>query len=40
LIRWKRIVTQDLPKISVAETLAAKIAALKLGALPAATTHK
>jgi 2-methylcitrate dehydratase PrpD len=29
-----------LPKISVAETLAAKIAALKPGALPAATTHK
>jgi len=33
-------VTPDLPKISVAETLAAKIAALKPGALPAATTHK
>ena len=32
--------TPDLPKISVAETLAAKIAALKPGALPAATTHK
>jgi 2-methylcitrate dehydratase PrpD len=33
-------VTPDLPKISVAETLAAKIAALKPGALPAATTRK
>src|SRR6266436_237586 len=32
--------TRDLPKISVAETLAAKIAALKPGGLPAATTHK
>jgi 2-methylcitrate dehydratase PrpD len=32
--------TPDLPKISVAETLATKIAALKPGALPAATTHK
>jgi 2-methylcitrate dehydratase PrpD len=32
--------TPDLPKISVAETLAAKIAVLKPGALPAATTHK
>jgi 2-methylcitrate dehydratase PrpD len=32
--------TPDLPKISVAETLAAKIAALKPGALPATTTHK
>ena len=32
--------TSDLPKISVAETLAAKIAALKPGALPAATTRK
>ena len=32
--------TPDLPKISVAETLAAKIAALKPGALPAATTRK
>jgi 2-methylcitrate dehydratase PrpD len=33
-------VTPDLPKISVAETLAAKIAHLKPGALPAATTRK
>jgi 2-methylcitrate dehydratase PrpD len=33
-------VTPDLPKISVAEALAAKIAALKPGALPAATTRK
>ena len=32
--------TSDLPRISIAETLAAKIAALKPGALPAATTHK
>jgi len=32
--------TADLPKISVAETLAEKIAALKPGALPAATTRK
>ena len=32
--------TPDLPKISVAETLATKIVALKPGALPAATTHK
>ena len=32
--------TSELPKISVAETLAAKIAALKPGALPAATTRK
>ena len=32
--------TPDLPKISVAETLAGKIAALKPGALPAATARK
>jgi 2-methylcitrate dehydratase PrpD len=32
--------TSDLPKISVAETLAAKIVALKAGELPAATTRK
>ena len=32
--------TSGLPKISVAETLAEKIAALKPGALPAATTRK
>jgi 2-methylcitrate dehydratase PrpD len=32
--------TSDLPKISVAETLADKIVALKPGALPAATTRK
>jgi 2-methylcitrate dehydratase PrpD len=32
--------TADLPKISVAETLAEKIAALKPGALPAATRRK
>jgi 2-methylcitrate dehydratase PrpD len=32
--------TSSLPKISVAETLADKIAALKPGALPAATTRK
>jgi 2-methylcitrate dehydratase PrpD len=32
--------TPDLPKISVAETLAGKIAALKPGALPAATRRK
>src|SRR6266513_5373214 len=32
--------TSDLPKISVAEMLAEKIAALKAGALPAATTRK
>src|ERR1700732_3285409 len=32
--------TAGLPKISVAETLAGKIAALKPGALPAATTRK
>ncbi len=32
--------TSELPKISVAETLAEKIVALKPGALPTATTHK
>src|SRR5471030_1075136 len=32
--------TSELPKISVAETLAGKIAALKSGGLPAATTRK
>src|SRR6266702_3196699 len=32
--------TSELPKISVAETLAQKIVALKAGALPAATTRK
>src|SRR5436309_11772379 len=32
--------TSDLPKISVAEMLAEKIAALQAGALPAATAHK
>ena len=32
--------TSGLPKISVAETLAGKIAALKPGSLPAATTRK
>jgi 2-methylcitrate dehydratase PrpD len=32
--------TSDLPKISVAETLAAKIAGLKPGVLPASTTQK
>src|SRR5580700_4837377 len=32
--------TSELPKISVAETLAAKIASLKPGMLPAATTRK
>ena len=32
--------TSDLPKISVAEALAAKIAGLKPGALPASTTRK
>jgi len=32
--------TSDLPKTAIAETLAAKIAALKPGALPAATTRK
>jgi 2-methylcitrate dehydratase PrpD len=32
--------TSELPKISVAETLAAKIVALKPGSLPAATTRK
>ena len=32
--------TSDLPKISVAETLASKIAALKPGVLPASTTRK
>src|SRR3981189_1334950 len=34
------IMTSELPKISVAEMLAEKIAALKPGALPAATTRK
>ena len=32
--------TSSLPRISVAETLAGKIAALKPGSLPPATTHK
>ena len=32
--------TSELPKISVAETLAQKIVALKAGALPAATARK
>src|SRR6202163_1430266 len=32
--------TSELPRISVAETLAAKIVALKAGSLPAATTRK
>src|SRR5712672_2621090 len=32
--------TSELPKISVAETLAQKIVALRVGALPAATTRK
>ena len=32
--------TSGLPKVSVAETLAEKIVALKPGALPAATTRK
>src|SRR6201746_491955 len=32
--------TSELPKISVAETLAGKIAAIKPGSLPAATTRK
>jgi 2-methylcitrate dehydratase PrpD len=32
--------TSELPKTAVAETLAQKIAALKPGALPAATTRK
>ena len=32
--------TSELPKISVAETLADKIVALKAGALPATTTRK
>ena len=32
--------TSELPTTSVAETLAAKIVALKPGALPAATTRK
>jgi 2-methylcitrate dehydratase PrpD len=34
------MMTSELPKISVAETLAGKIVALKSGALPAATTRK
>src|SRR3982075_4140008 len=34
------IMTSELPKISVAETLADKIVALKVGTLPAATTRK
>ena len=34
------IMTSELPKTAVAETLAAKIAALEPGALPAATTRK
>src|SRR6267143_2778980 len=34
------IMTSELPKISVAETLAQKIVALKAGTLPAATTRK
>src|SRR5467141_1884259 len=34
------IMTSELPKISVAETLAQKIVALKAGSLPAATTRK
>src|SRR5713101_7004136 len=34
------IMTSELPKIAVAETLAQKIVALKAGALPAATTRK
>ena len=32
--------TSELPKVSVAETLAAKIAGLKPGVLPASTTQK
>src|SRR3984893_2965555 len=36
----KTIMTSELPKISVAETLAEKIVALKAGGLPAATTRK
>src|ERR1700724_2980924 len=36
----KTIMTSDLPKISVAETLAEKIVALQAGGLPAATTRK
>jgi 2-methylcitrate dehydratase PrpD len=40
LTSWKRIVMADLPNISVAETLAAKIVALKQATLPAATTRK
>jgi 2-methylcitrate dehydratase PrpD len=40
LIGRKRIMTPDLPKISVAQTLAGKIVALKPGALPAATARK
>src|SRR6202158_2120919 len=34
------MMTSELPKTSVAETLAQKIVALKAGALPAATTRK
>src|SRR3981189_932626 len=36
----KPTMTSELPKISVAETLAEKIVALKAGGLPAATTRK
>src|SRR6202790_2799918 len=36
----KTIMTSELPKISVAETLAEKIVALQAGGLPAATTRK
>jgi 2-methylcitrate dehydratase PrpD len=40
LIGRKPIMTPDLPKTSVAQTLAGKIVALKPGALPATTLHK
>src|SRR5580692_1346622 len=36
----RAIMTSELPKTAVAETLAAKIAALKPGELPASTTRK
>src|SRR5471030_2383151 len=38
--KHRAIMTSELPKVSVAETLAAKIAGLKPGVLPASTTQK